>query len=284
VITGADNRDDAKAKAYNMGASGFISKPFDAADIRASAQAHINYRQTTEQLQQQTILDSLTGLLNKRGFNAQLEKDISFSARHRHQLTVLDIHVDAFKEMFVRIGRDGAEQIVKKVGEVIGESVRKEDTVARTGLAQFSVILPAANPDSSLLIAHRICQTVANFKARHKGKLLPISVSAGACIVEPGVHADCDSVVEIAFQARASAELRGLGQVESIELGAYRRAQQGQPSTALSIDDVLQEIAAGGGKDVQTHIDSVLRELKPIFALLTDEQRQQIANGEYSGQ
>jgi hypothetical protein len=47
---------------------------------------------------------------------------------------------------------------------------------------------------------------------------------------------------------------------------------------------VLQEIAAGGGKDVQTHIDSVLRELKPIFALLTDEQRQQIANGEYSGQ
>ena len=101
VVTGADNSDEAKIKAYNMGATSFLTKPFDAADVNSLAQTHIASGKANEQLQEQTLLDSLTGLINKRGFAYQLDKDISFSSRHGHQLTVLDIEIDAFKDLFV---------------------------------------------------------------------------------------------------------------------------------------------------------------------------------------
>ena len=279
VVTGADNSDDAKTKAYNMGATGFLTKPFDAADVNSLAQTHIQTRQVTEQLQEQTLLDPLTGLINKRGFSNQLDKDISFSSRHSHQLTVLDIEIDVFKDMFVRIGRGGAEKIICKVASVIEEAVRKEDTVARTGLASFSVSLPAADPDYSLLIAHRISQTVGNFKARHKGKLLPITVSAGACVVEKGVFAETDVVLNVASEAKGWAMSRGLSQVHSIDLGTYRQSTDNQQST-ISIDEVLEEIRKGGSRDVMSQMDYILKALGPLFKVMTDEQRQRIGRGD----
>lgn len=279
VVTGADNSDDAKVKAYNMGATSFLTKPFDSADVNSLAQAHISSRKVTEQLQEQTLVDPLTGLINRRGFSHQLDKDISFSSRHSHQLTVLDIEIDVFKDMFVRIGRGGAEKIIRKVASVISEAVRKEDTVARSGLASFSVSLPAADPDYSLLIAHRIGQTVGNFKARHKGKLLPITVSSGACVVEKGVFADTDTVLNVAAEAKGWAMSRGLNQVHSIDLGSYRNANIQR--SAVSVDDALEEIRQGGSRDVMSQINHIIDELKPLFNLMTDEQRQRIIQGEH---
>ena len=277
VVTGADNSDDAKVKAYNMGATGFLTKPFDATDVNSQAQAHITSRKATEQLQEQTLLDPLTGLINSRGFSHQLDKDISFSSRHGHQLTVLDIEIDVFKDMFVRIGRGGAEKIICKVASVISAAVRKEDSVARTGLASFSVSLPAADPDYSLLIAHRIAQTVGNFKARHQGKLLPITVSAGACVVEKGIFADADKVIAVAAEAKGWAMSRGLSQVHSIDLGSHGSGEN--THAAVSIDDALDEIRQGGSRDVMSQMEPIIRELGPLFKLMSDEQRQRIGRG-----
>lgn len=278
VVTGADNSDDAKVKAYNMGATSFLTKPFDSADVNSLAQTHISSRKAAEHLQEHTLLDPLTGLINKRGFTHQLEKDISFSLRHCHQLTVLDIEIDAFKDMFVRIGRGGAEKIICKVAGVISKAVRKEDTVARRGLASFSVSLPAADPDFSLLIAHRVGQTVSNFKARHKGKLLPITVSSGACVVKKDVFADVNTVLAVAAEAKTWAMSRGLNQVHSIDLGGdhHTEIQRG----VVSVDGALNEIRQGGSRDVMSQMDQIIDELTPLFKLMSDEQRQRIMSGE----
>ncbi len=168
VITGADNTEEAKEKAFSMGATDFITKPFNATDIKARARTHAQYRCNTKQLEQNTTIDTLTGLINKKGLYQQLDKDISFVTRHSEDLTVMMIELDLFEDLFVKIGRSGAEAIVKKVSRVITQAVRKEDTVARTGLASFVVSMPMARNERSLDLADRICQKVELFRASLK--------------------------------------------------------------------------------------------------------------------
>ena len=276
VVTGADNSQDAKTKAFDLGATDFLTKPFDGADINARAHAHLRYQETTQSLVESSIVDHLTDLLNYRGFNKQLEKDISFSSRHNHGLTVLNIEVDEFKELFVRIGRSGAETIIKRISKVIIGAVRKEDTVARTGLSSFYVSLPGADPDGSLLTAHRIAMAVSAFKATLQGKALPISVSVGACIIAEGMHADVGVVMNCASDAQKRAARRGLGQVHHIDLDQYRKKNRRASAAAVSIDDALAELSQGGEKDVVSQMEYLLEELKPLLALLSDEQRKKV--------
>ncbi|MCR8921167.1 diguanylate cyclase [Dasania sp. GY-MA-18] len=278
VVTGADNSQDAKNKAYELGATDFLTKPFDAADINARAQAHLRYQEATQSLVETSIIDPLTDLLNYRGFEKQLAKDVSFSTRHNHELTVLNVEVDAFKNLFVRIGRSGAETIIKRIAAVLSQAVRKEDTVARTGLSSFYVSLPGADPDGSLLIAHRICMAVSNFKATLQGKALPITVSVGACIVAQGVHADPQLLINCASDAQKRAARRGLGQVHHIDLDQYRKKNRRSEAAGVSIDEAIGEILQGGEKDVMTQMDYLLDELEPLLKLLNDEQRQRIIN------
>ena len=276
VVTGADNSEDAKSKAFELGATDFLTKPFDAADINARANTHIRYQETTQSFVETAIVDPLTDLLNPRGFFNQLEKDISFSTRHNHQLTVLAVEIDAFKNLFVRIGRSGAETIIKRIAKLIAASVRKEDTVARSGLSGFTISLPGADPDGSLLLAHRVCQAVGNFKATLQGKALPITVSIGACIVAQGVHAEPNMIINCAAEAQQRAAGRGLGQVHHIDLDQFRKKNRRSSYAGLSIDEALLEIAQGGEKDVMSQMEFLLEELEPLLALLNDQQRAKI--------
>ncbi|MGK0441083.1 MAG: diguanylate cyclase (GGDEF)-like protein [Pseudohongiellaceae bacterium] len=276
VVTGADNSEEAKNKAYELGATDFLTKPFDGPDINARAHAHLRYQETTQSLFDSSIVDHLTDLLNNRGFCQQLEKDISFSTRHSHDITVLHIEVDAFKDLFVRIGRNGAETIIKRIAKVIIQAVRKEDTVARTGLSSFFVSLPGSDPDGSLLSAHRICMAVGAFKATLQGKALPITVSVGACIIAQGVSSDVATIIKCATDAQRRAARRGLGQVHHIDLDQYRKKNRRSSATAVSIDEALLEISQGGERDVISQMDYLLEELGPLLELLTDKQRQKL--------
>ena len=278
IVTGADNTRTAKEKAYQLGATDFIDKPFDATEIKARAQSHVRYLNDAKSLTQKAVLDPLTGLLNKRGMLNQLEKDISFSSRHKHQLAVLHIEIDAFKELFVRIGRNRTELIIGKIAQVILDTVRKEDSVARIGLSGFSVSLPAADPDGALLIAHRIGQTVGNLNARVKRRTLPISVSTGACIVDRGAYADAALILKISEDEKERAMTQGLNQVHSIDLSTFRKNARRESQTAISIDDVLMALDGGDNEEILSQMDFILEELEPIFKLMNDEQKERISS------
>src|SRR5690606_19623005 len=125
-----DNPEIAKQKAINLGATDFITKPFDGTAITTRALSYANLHKTAEDLLEQTTVDMLTGHMNGKGFHRQLEKEIAFVVRHQSRMTVMAVELDGFKDLFIRVGRKGAETIVRKIGEVLSTIVRREDTVA----------------------------------------------------------------------------------------------------------------------------------------------------------
>src|SRR5690606_2612914 len=88
VVTGAENDEAAREQALRMGATDFITKPFNSTDLQARASAHADYQRERRTLEAVTTIDRLTGLGNAGFYMGRLKQDLAFAARHLHALSV----------------------------------------------------------------------------------------------------------------------------------------------------------------------------------------------------
>lgn len=276
VATGADNPEVAKQKAFSLGATDFITKPFDPTQMKARARSYAQYRKANKKLREHTTLDMLTGLMNSKGLYQQLEKELSFVSRHSASITVMSIEIDGFKDLFIRIGRAGAEAIIKKVASVLLDAVRKEDTVARSGVASFNVTMPLTPSENAMELADRICQTVESFKAKLDGKRIKITVSVGVCVVEPDNATDINTVLSVADEALVRAAGLGRSQFYRLTINDYKRMLAEQEKHTMSIDALLVKISNGDQNEVVPVLDVALERLSPLLVLLSNQQKQRV--------
>ena len=274
IATGADNPEIAKQKALSLGATDFVSKPFDAMALRTRALSYANLHKTTQQLKEQSTIDVLTGLVNHKGFAFELDKQLSFARRHQSHMAVMAIEIDGFKDVFIRVGRSGAENIVKKIAGALTESTRLEDTVARTGLATFAVSLPLAADSYALELADRICRKVEAFRARLDGKKMHITVSAGVCAVDTDLLVEKDTVFALAERALEKASTLGRSQIAQLSLKENYQADSTFIDD-LSIDEMLGQIHQGEHLPA-SYMEQALQRLQPLLSMLTQQQRQRL--------
>lgn len=274
VVTGAENDDEAKEKALNQGATDFITKPFNSTDLKARAHAHANYQRTTKALQETATVDPLTGLANQRSFRDQLEKDLSFVSRHGHDIAVMLVEVDGFRELFLKIGRKGADSLVQQIAKVLVKSVRKEDCVGRIGLAGFAVSLPTAGAEGASKLAERICQSVAAFKASLRGESLAITVSIGLHVPGQITSASADLLLQKAEDCLRLAISAGGNRVQSL-LEQVRPVAPAAAAT-VSFDQLLAQLQKGEQAPVQAALPQLLAQLKPLWSLLSAEQKSEL--------
>ncbi|MGH1487473.1 MAG: GGDEF domain-containing response regulator [Cellvibrionaceae bacterium] len=275
VMTGAENPEIAKQKAFSLGATDFITKPFGATDIRARARSYAQLNLTTKALREQTTIDDLTGLLNRRGFDKQLDKEIAFVSRHQYYLSVMSVEIDNYKDLFISMGRSSTEKIIKSIAQALQKTLRKEDTIARAGLARFTVSMPLVERDNALEMANKICQTVESFKAKLKGKRLPLTVSAGVASFEPGDEMTPDTIIDMTDIALGKASELGASQLYLMGIADYVGSHH-KNGKSLSIDTLLEKVSMGEDIVIADQLDAALDHLAPLFSLLSNEQKQRI--------
>jgi diguanylate cyclase (GGDEF)-like protein len=278
VMTGAENPEIAKQKAFSMGATDFITKPFNATDIRARARSYAQLNNTTKHLKRQTTLDNLTGLLNQRGFYKQLEKDIAFGSRHQYNTSVITIEIDNYKDLFIAMGRPGTEAVIKRVASTLTSTLRKEDTIARTGLARLSISMPLVEKENAMEMANKICESIELLRAKLNGKRLKLTVSAGIFSFKPEKDMTPDAIYNMTISALEKANTLGLSQLFTLTMDDYKKQHHNINGKTLSIDALLQHVSNGDDIIVADQLNSALEHLAPLLALLSNEQKQQIFN------
>ena len=276
VATGAGNTVAAKQKAFAIGATDFISKPFHGIDIKARARSYARFQEVNKHLKGQVTVDELTGLMNHKGLRNQIEKELSFVARHKSNITIMKVEIDHYKDLFVRIGRKGTETLISKVASVFEGLFRKEDSVARTGLASFMVSLPMSESENVVEMANRICQTVEAFKATLDGNRIKITVSIGVSSVAVVDSVTVDEIMGLAEDSLNKASAKGSSQITHLTLDQYRKEKEIEARQNLSIDALLDRLAKGEELDVAKHLDAAMERLSPLFTLLSNEQYQQL--------
>ena len=215
AITGADD-EETKQRAFACGATDFIVKPIDAIQLRARVQAYVRYdqaaRELTEKstnLEDQAVMDSMTGLCSRRYLNQRGEQDLAFSIRHGSDLGLIRIDIDHFKKLYKTHGDDISEDILAWFAKLLSGCARTEDTVARIGGAQFAVLANETSIANASALCQRLQETVANRPYRHKNLTIPVTMSIGMASLLQDRRDNFEELLNLAQQRVCHAQSEG---------------------------------------------------------------------------
>jgi diguanylate cyclase (GGDEF)-like protein len=117
------------------------------------------FRWTEEQASEARI-DSLTALANRRAVEEILAAEISRAERFAHQLAVVLLDLDRFKEINDSFGHAAGDVMLRAVSRLLTSLARQGDTVARWGGEEFIVVLPETDPAGAERFAERLRRTI----------------------------------------------------------------------------------------------------------------------------
>lgn len=131
-----------------------------------------------KQLEFLAVRDPLTGLYNRRKFDADLTREVERAHRLGTPLSLVYVDVDRFKQINDRLGHVEGDRVLHAVAQALAASVREAtDGCYRIGGDEFAVILPGA-------------ETGEEFKARLESKRFHAPLSIGMVSLAPGETAD----------------------------------------------------------------------------------------------
>ncbi len=169
----------------------------------------VNHARLFAQTQQQALTDALTGCVNRRSFELELEKALQLATRSRQPLSLIMLDVDYFKRVNDTHGHDAGDLALRMIADGMREELRGVDTAARYGGEEFAVILPQAGMDGALAVAERLRARIAGTEIPRVGR---ITASFGVATFP--LHASSrDGLVKTADQALYDAKNSGRNSV-----------------------------------------------------------------------
>lgn len=130
-------------------------------------------------------VDHLTGLLNRRFFYAELDKEMERVRRKGLPVSLIFIDVDNFKMTNDRYGHLTGDEVLRKLARLLRQNSRNEDTVARWGGEEFAIILPKTESAGAYAYAERLRQIVESYRFG-----CPTTISIGLCTTEEAMNID----------------------------------------------------------------------------------------------
>jgi len=157
-----------EARALSAGAIDFISKPPHPLVVRARVTNYLALKQRTDQLRRLSTVDGLTGVANRRAFDAALEMEWRRACRTGEPLALLMLDVDFFKRFNDTYGHQAGDECLRGVAATLSASVRRPGELAvRYGGEEFAALLPACNAEQAMRSAEVIRAGVAALQIPH---------------------------------------------------------------------------------------------------------------------
>jgi diguanylate cyclase (GGDEF)-like protein len=165
------------------------------------------FRWTEEQASEARI-DSLTGLANRRALEEILAAEISRAQRFAHQLAVVLLDLDRFKEINDSFGHAAGDVMLRAVSRLLTSLARQGDTVSRWGGEEFVVVLPETDLAGAQRFAERLRRTI---EAHSVGEM-QTSASCGVATMLP--EDTVEDLLGAADQALYQAKTNGRNRTE----------------------------------------------------------------------
>ncbi len=135
-------------------------------------------------LEDQALLDPLTGLTNRRHFEQTLEKSINRYQRQHKPFGLILVDIDQFKKINDFYGHDMGDQLIGLIARTLSGHCRAYDTASRWGGDKFAVIIDDIDQQTLTEMAERMRNTVNRSALEHNECHITVSVSIGASIVQ----------------------------------------------------------------------------------------------------
>jgi diguanylate cyclase (GGDEF)-like protein/PAS domain S-box-containing protein len=125
-------------------------------DISEGKRMQEALQEREQRLRELSLTDDLTQLFNQRHLYQQLQQEIERTNRYQHQMAMLMLDLDDFKQFNDIYGHLEGNGVLVKVAKIIRECIRKTDLAFRFGGEEFVVILPETSAKRAMILAERI--------------------------------------------------------------------------------------------------------------------------------
>jgi len=166
-------------------------------------------------VEQLSYTDGMTDLHNFRYFELRLKEEVVRHKRTNMGLSLLILDVDNFKNYNDTLGHPAGDEVLRKLAQILKETVRENDIVARYGGEEFAVILPGQDNKGTRILAERLRERVENTYFDHE-EIQPngkVTVSVGAA----SMPTDADNYRDLILKADSAlyhAKRNGRNQVK----------------------------------------------------------------------
>jgi diguanylate cyclase (GGDEF)-like protein len=227
VMLTAKNRLADLTEGFASGANDYLDKPFTREELLAQVATQLKARkyhelaQENSRLRRELIIDTLTGLTNRRGFDEFFDEEWRRALRSNYPISLMMIDIDFFKQYYDTYGHIKGDESLVQVGNILkGIARRPGDVIARFGGEEFVVVLPMTNAQSAVQIAEKTCRLVESLRIPHKVSEASdyLTISIGVVTVLPRQHIQQVEVIKTADEALYRAKNEGRNRVVFMDL------------------------------------------------------------------
>jgi diguanylate cyclase (GGDEF)-like protein len=194
-ITALKSPED-ETRALDAGAADFISKPVNAAVVRARVRTQLTVKRQADALRALSLTDGLTGVSNRRAFDERLDTEWRRCSRVGAPISLIMVDIDHFKLYNDHYGHLAGDASLTMVAQAMRRAAaRPQDVVARYGGEEFAILLPQVNAHGAERVALKLLAELKELAIPHPTSptepRLTVSMGIAACVpAEGSVHAD----------------------------------------------------------------------------------------------
>lgn len=214
IITGLEDAEN-EEKGLVLGAVDYITKPFKEAVVLARIKNHRVIVEQMRMIEHHSLYDQLTGIMNRRSFDLQIEGLWSYAARKQEPLSVIMSDIDHFKNFNDTYGHQLGDLVLQITAKSIASALKRaSDQVFRWGGEEFTILLPDTDVEGGAHVAERIREAIENSEIPYGDEgPLKVTASLGIASIVPGPGDSIEKLIKQADAAMYKAKESGRNRV-----------------------------------------------------------------------
>jgi two-component system, cell cycle response regulator len=228
-LSGSGTAED-KVRGLDLGAVDYVTKPFDAFELRARVRAALRTKLLQDLLIDHAHIDPLTGLPNRRALMERLHREWSLLQRHGGNLAFIMADIDHFKQVNDTYGHSFGDRLLQEAAKSIAGQCRDTDLPARYGGEEFGIVAPRENASDAVHLAQRCRKSIERIELSFRSETVRITASFGTADA-----ADASSVEAL---------------IEQADKALYRAKQSGR-NRVYCADSVSSELVEVRGAEFE---------------------------------
>jgi diguanylate cyclase (GGDEF)-like protein len=223
LLTARSQKEDL-LKGLEAGADDYLTKPFDAQELRA--RLHVGQRildlqhhllAATEELRFRATHDMLTGACNRASILDVLMRERSRQVRDGGAFGIILADLDHFKTVNDTFGHLAGDSVLKEASRRMKFCVRPYDTVGRYGGEEFLMVVPAGNTPGTCAVAERVRAAIADAPVITDAGPIRVTASFGISVSTEAEPMETTGMLHAADEALYLAKARGRNRIEFLD-------------------------------------------------------------------
>ncbi len=175
-------------------------------------------KERTQEIERISQIDKLTGLSNRRHLDEMLQLEFKRSLRFKHEMSLLILDLDHFKQVNDNYGHLGGDEVLKSLGTIISSTIRETDIAGRYGGEEFVVMLPESDQRIAEHVANKLCHAVRENEFKFEEQIIPVTLSIGISVYNESTN-DVQALFQQADGALYASKQNGRDRFSSYEEG-----------------------------------------------------------------